>query len=240
MKLKTILDTCNTISPFELQESWDNSGLQIGALNDTIESVVLALEVDESLLKTLKPHTLLITHHPLIFSGLKCLDFETFPAKLIQIMVQNNISLIAMHTNFDKTHLNKYVALEVLKKEIIKQDDFLAYMQYDMAWEDFCQSVQKAFGLQSLKTVSCNTEVKKVALCTGSGASLLPHVEADCFLTGDIKYHDAMQAKALGISMIDIGHYESERFFSEILLKELKNFGIQAIISNSINPFDYK
>jgi putative NIF3 family GTP cyclohydrolase 1 type 2 len=109
-----------------------------------------------------------------------------------------------------------------------------------MPWEQFCADIKTAFGLKQLKTVVSTNHVKKVALCTGSGASLLPHVKADCFLTGDIKYHDAMAAKALGIAMIDIGHYESERFFSEIMLKELKNFGIQAIISNSINPFDYK
>ena len=50
--------------------------------------------------------------------------------------------------------------------------------------------------------------LKSVALTTGSGMSLLPNIKADCFLTGDIKYHEAMEAKARGISLIDIGHYE--------------------------------
>jgi putative NIF3 family GTP cyclohydrolase 1 type 2 len=68
---------------------------------------------------------------------------------------------------------------------------------------------------------------------------MLSSIKADLYLTGDIKYHDAMLAKALNISMIDIEHFASEKFFSEILAKELKNFGLQAIISQSINPFDY-
>ena len=56
--------------------------------------------------------------------------------------------------------------------------------------------------------------MKNVAIVTGSGMSLIGDVKADCFLTGDIKYHDAMEAKARGISLIDIRHYESERYFS--------------------------
>ena len=78
-----------------------------------------------------------------------------------------------------------------------------------------------------------------MALTTGSGCSLIPKIEADCFLTGDIKYHDAMQAKALNLSLIDIGHYESEQFFAKILEQYLKNLGLEAIITQSKNPFTY-
>ena len=59
------------------------------------------------------------------------------------------------------------------------------------------------------------------------------------FLTGDIKYHDAMQAKSIGLSLIDIGHYESEHFFAQILLKHLKFLGLEVIIASSKNPFTY-
>jgi putative NIF3 family GTP cyclohydrolase 1 type 2 len=78
-----------------------------------------------------------------------------------------------------------------------------------------------------------------VALTTGSGGSLIKSINAECFLTGDIKYHDAMEAKSINLSLIDIGHFESERFFAEILLKHLKNLGLEAIISSSKNPFTY-
>ena len=62
-------------------------------------------------------------------------------------------------------------------------------------------------------------------------------VEADCFLTGDIKYHDAMKALSENLMMVDIGHYESEQFFAEILAEELKNLPLLVIISHSKNPF---
>ena len=65
------------------------------------------------------------------------------------------------------------------------------------------------------------------------------NIEADCFLTGDIKYHDAMEAKALGLSMMDIGHYESERYFGEVLAQHLEKLGLSVIISPSKNPFTY-
>ena len=63
-------------------------------------------------------------------------------------------------------------------------------------------------------------------------------VDADCFLTGDIKYHDAMKALSEGLMMVDIGHYESENFFAQILYDELKVLPLLAIIANSKNPFE--
>ena len=239
MKIRDIYEKLNELSPFELQESWDNSGLQVGSMNDEIEHIVLSIDIDEALLESVKPNTLLITHHPLIFGGIKSFDFDTFPPNFIKKMVTKNISAIAMHTNFDITHLNDYVATEVLGLKIERKEGFLAYMHVASSFEDFAAKVQKVFGLEVLKAVVCHDKIESVALCTGSGASMLRDVKADLLLTGDIKYHDAMLAKALGISMIEIGHYESEHFFAPILQKELKNLGIQAIISQSVNPFSY-
>ncbi len=239
VKLKKILEICNEISHFELQESWDNSGLQIGNLQEEIENIVVSLEIDASLIETIPANSVVITHHPLIFDGLKQLDFNTYPAKFIQKMIQKNISAIALHTNFDQTHLNDYVAKEVLGFEIAEKDGFVAYVDVDMKFDALCDLVAKSFDLKHQKIVKAKERIKRLALCTGSGASMLDEVKADCYLTGDIKYHDAMLAKALGTAMIEIGHYESERFFSDILAKELKNFGLQAIIAHSQNPFDY-
>ncbi len=239
MKVSEIYEKLNELSPFELQESWDNSGLQVGSMSDEVEHIVLSIDIDEALLESVEPNTLLITHHPLIFGGIKSFDFDTFPPNFIKKMIAKNISNITMHTNFDITHLNDYVATEVLGLEIEKKEGFLAYMQVGSDFETFAKKVQDVFGLEVLKCVQCHDKIESVALCTGSGASMLRDVKADLFLTGDIKYHDAMLAKALGISMIDIGHYESEHFFAPILQKELKNLGIKAIISQSVNPFIY-
>ncbi|DAB29617.1 MAG TPA: Nif3-like dinuclear metal center hexameric protein [Sulfurimonas sp. UBA12504] len=239
MKISEIYKRLDELSPFTLQESWDNSGLLLGDFSQEVKRVVLSIDVDEKLIDTIDEDTLLITHHPLIFSGLKQLQFGKYPANLIQKMLRKNISNIAMHTNFDQTHLNEYVAKEILGYEIIKQEGFVIYLKIDEDFDTFAKKVSTAFGLFHTKCVKCSEYVKIAALTTGSGCSLMRFIEAECFLTGDVKYHDAMEAKSVNLSLIDIGHYESERFFSQILAKHLKNLGLEVIISSSENPFTY-
>ena len=239
MKILEIYDFLNELSPFELQENWDNSGLLIGDFNEEISQIALSIDVDEKLIDSLENNTLLITHHPIIFGGLKQLEFSKYPANLIQKMIRKNISNIAMHTNFDQTHLNEYVATEVLGYKISKKDGFVAYLEVDENFDSFAIKVSNAFGLKCARTVKCSEHVIKVALTTGSGCSLMKSLDADCFLTGDVKYHDAMEAKSINLSLIDIGHYESEHFFAQILEKHLKNLGLKVIIASSENPFTY-
>jgi len=239
MKISEIYNFLDKLSPFELQEPWDNSGLLIGDFNQEIQKIVLSIDVDEALIDSMEENTLLITHHPLIFGGLKQLEFSKYPANLIHKMIQKNISNISMHTNFDQTHLNEYVATEILGYKITQKDGFVAYLDIDEDFDTFAKKVASAFSLPHAKCVKSSKRVKRAALTTGSGCSLIKSIKADCFLTGDVKYHDAMEAKSINLSLIDIGHFESEQFFAEILLKHLKNLGLEAIISSSKNPFTY-
>lgn len=239
MKISEIYKFLDELSPFELQESWDNSGLLLGDFNQEVKKIVLSIDVDESLIDSMQKDTLLITHHPIIFGGLKQLEFSKYPANLIQKMIQKNISNIAMHTNFDQTHLNEYVATKVLGYKIAQKDGFVAYLDVDEEFDSFAKKVSLAFGLPHARCVKSSNRVKRVALTTGSGCSLLKSIDADCFLTGDVKYHDAMEAKSIKLSLIDIGHFESEHFFAQILHRHLKNLGLEAIISSSKNPFTY-
>ena len=75
MKLQEIYDVLNQISPFELQEKWDNSGVLIGSMDDEIENVYISIDLDLELAKSIEPNSLIITHHPLIFSVLFSLCF---------------------------------------------------------------------------------------------------------------------------------------------------------------------
>ncbi len=240
MRVEAIYNVLNELSPFEMQASWDNSGLILGSYDQEVTNVVLSLDIDEALLESVEEGSLIITHHPLIFSGIKSMDFATYPSKLLAKMIEKKIANIAMHTNFDLTHLNAYVAEKVLGKTVLNRDEYLLYFDVQSSMEEFSVEVAKAFGLTHVKSVIAHDRaIKRVALCTGSGASMIGEIDADLFLTGDIKYHDAMEAKMLGLSMIDIGHFESERFFGEILAEDLKNLGLTVIISSSENPFTY-
>ena len=238
MKIKEIYQKLNTLSPFTLQEKWDNSGLLVGDMEREFESIALGLDLDKESLESAKENTLFIVHHPLIFSGLKELDFSVYPANLLEIMIKKNLSLIAMHTNFDKTHLNAYVFEKILgfKKEF--QDEFICRTTGEWSKNELLSLLKVKLGLEVLKVVSPKQKISSIALTTGAGASLMDEVNADCFLTGDIKYHDAMKAMSQNLMMVDIGHYESEQFFVDVLKSELENLGLLGIITQSQNPFE--
>ncbi|MFK5975716.1 MAG: Nif3-like dinuclear metal center hexameric protein [Sulfurovum sp.] len=237
MTLKQIHEKLNEISPFELQEKWDNSGLIIGDMDREVSNIVLSLDVDIDNIQNASEGTLFIVHHPLIFGKLTELDFSKYPANLIEEMILRKQSLIAMHTNFDKTHLNRYVFEKVLGFKVEMQNDFLCLAKGEWNYKELLAILREKLNLPTLKVIGKKEKITSIALTTGAGASLLNFVEADCFLTGDIKYHDAMSALSQDLMMVDIGHYESEMFFAQIMLEELKSLPILAIISNSKNPF---
>ncbi|ADV45965.1 Nif3-like dinuclear metal center hexameric protein [Nitratifractor salsuginis] len=237
MKIRDILDYLNELSPLELQEKWDNSGLIVGHPERSVEEVVVSLDLDDAMIDSAPERALFVVHHPLIFGKLTDLDFRRYPADLIEKLIRKGQSLIAMHTNFDQTHLNRYVFTEVLGLEPEREEPFLCEARVDWSLEELQGRLREAFGLKVLRMVAPRERIGSVALCTGSGASLMDRVEAECFLTGDIKYHDAMKAMSQGLMMVDIGHWESERFFAELMAVQLKTLPISVIISPSKNPF---
>ncbi len=240
MRLGEIYAFLNSISPFELQESWDNSGIQIGSLDDEVARICLSLDADSSLLESLEENTLIITHHPLIFKGLKRFDSTKYPANLMQKMIQKNITQIAMHTNFDKTHLNKYVASNVLGLKILSEEDFCLELEVGKSFDEFCSHIKKALKIEHLRVVQTKDFIQTATLTTGSGADFIPRIKTDCFLTGDMKYHQALEAKENNLCIIDINHFESECHFVGALAENLQNFPLKVIMSNSFNPFKYK
>lgn len=243
MKIKDIYGFLDTLSPFELQEKWDNSGLLVGNENDEFENIYISLDLDLNLIEQIKPNSLVITHHPLIFSPLKKINDISYSEKILKQLIKKDIYLISMHTNIDKTHLNAYVGNKVLGFDFIQSDDFILTANIDMSFERLQNHIKDKLGMSVLKVVDTLNHIGSVALTTGSGMSLLPQIKADCFLTGDIKYHEAMEAVSREISLIDIGHYESEIHFCtllEMLLEDyLKKNEKKAIILASQNPFKY-
>ncbi|MDR1614480.1 MAG: Nif3-like dinuclear metal center hexameric protein [Campylobacteraceae bacterium] len=239
MKIEKIYEFLDNLSPFELQEEWDNSGLIAGSMQDEVESVCVSLELNSEIVQSAPEKTLFITHHPLIFKGLKKLDFTTYPANIIKILAKKECAALAMHTNIDKTHLNRYVVERILKQEIIKESDFICYFDANMSFDELILSVSNRLDIQNLKVVRSGENIKRAALCTGSGGDLLNGVDADCFISGDFKYHHAVTAKENKLSLIDIGHFESEHYFTNILGEHLKNFPLKVIIADSKNPFEY-
>lgn len=241
-KVKEIYQICDELSAFSLQEKWDNSGLNLGSMEQEVSQIYLCLEADREIVDSLPPHSLLITHHPLIFTALKALNPLSYPSNLLYTLIAKNCSLLAMHTNFDITHLNPYFAQEVLGFDCLQPHLYALKTQCNLSFEDLCQRVESKMQISEYKLLQASEKIEEIYFCCGSGASLIssipPHRHA-CLITGDVKHHDAMLANSLGISLIDVGHYESEKYFAEILHKNLKNFGYEAIISPLKNPLEF-
>ena len=238
MKIKDIYRRLDEISPFEVQESWDNSGLLVGEFESEVKKIYISLDIDESVIEKIDQNSLLITHHPLIFKPLKDVVGEAFSKKFLKELIKKDISLISMHTNFDKTHLNKFFAEKVLGFEGLAED-FVYYVDLDIDFDELVDLVKKRMNLNTIRVVKAKEKIKKIAITTGSGMGLLNLIKADCFLTGDIKYHEAMDAKARGINLIDIEHFHSEKYFVDALFEEIKNWNIEIIKINSKNPFEF-
>lgn len=112
MKVKSLLNTLDTIAPFFLQESFDNSGIQFADLDAPVTKILLSLDVTQGVLDEALENkiNLIIAHHPLLFSPLKQITKQKNP--LFFKIITNKINLLAMHTNYDlaENGLNDYVA----------------------------------------------------------------------------------------------------------------------------------
>lgn len=239
MKIAEIYQILDEIAPFEAQESWDNSGLLLGNMDDEFDKIYASIDLDSNLIQKIEKNSLVITHHPLIFKGLKSLNPSVYPSNLIYEIIKKDIKLISMHTNFDKFVLNKFVASEILGYEIAEIRDFLVFFEVNKSFDEFAKEIKQKLKISNLRVVKAGEFIKTATLCTGSGADLLGSFKSDCFLTGDIKYHSALESLENKISLIDINHFESEAYFGQSLAKNLQKYNLNIIITNSINPFLY-
>ncbi|MFP6031242.1 Nif3-like dinuclear metal center hexameric protein [Helicobacter pylori] len=236
--VREVLEVLNRLSPFELQELWDNSGLNVGSENHEFSEIVACLEITLKIALNAPQNALIITHHPLIFKPLKTLNDETYPGNILKILIQKNISVISMHTNFDKTHLNKHFASTLLGFDnLMEKGIMLVKENANMEFDALVKKIKSSLGVGSLACVKSSQMIKDLAFVCGSGASMFSSLkEQSCLVTGDVKYHDAMIAQSLGISLIDATHYYSERGFVLIMAEILHSFNYLVTIENFKNP----
>lgn len=236
--VKEVLEVLNRLSPFELQESWDNSGLNVGSENHEFSGIIACLEITIQIALNTPQNALIITHHPLIFKPLKTLNDEAYPGNILKILIQKNISVISMHTNFDKTHLNKHFASTLLGFDNLKEEGLMLVKENaNIEFDALVKKIKSSLGVGLLTCVKSSPTIKDLAFVCGSGASMLSSLKAQsCLITGDVKYHDAMIAQSLNISLIDATHYYSERGFALIMAEILHSFNYLVTIENFKNP----
>ena len=102
----------DAVIPFSLAESWDNCGLQVGRLDAPATKILVALDVTMEVMAAALDWKadLVLTHHPLMITPLKQLDFNVMPGAAVALSAVNNISIVSLHTNLDKARggLNDY------------------------------------------------------------------------------------------------------------------------------------
>lgn len=210
-------------------EPWDNCGLLIGRRNHGIKGILLALELTEEILKEAKMNhcDLIITHHPVIFGGVQqILEDEQ---KLIYHAIKNDIAVYSAHTNFDmiKDGLNDYVCslLGARNISVLPEDETGIIRLFDIdksSASEFSRFLMEKLQVQDIRLIgSAHKDIRRVGLVTGSGVSYAKTAfenGADLFITGDIKYHEAMDYAQNRQVLIDAGHFGTEKHFKDAML----------------------
>lgn len=240
MKAIEIIKSIEKKYPVSFAESWDNSGFLVGDADWEVKKIFLALDVtDETLEMAVKAGAdMMITHHPLIFSGIKQVTAGNFIGRRLIKLIENHICYYAMHTNFDVLgmadlsadllNLKDRQVLEVTWQEEGRSEGIgrVGKLPREMTLEECGKFVKKQYRLPFVKLYGePEKKVNSAAVCTGSGKSLMKEVlakKAEVYITSDMDYHSAIDAGAQGVAVIDAGHYGTEYIFMEYMKQELK------------------
>lgn len=222
-------------------EEWDNVGLLVGDDTQEISHVFLALDLTEEVLsQALEAGAdMIVTHHPMIFSGIKKINNHTLTGRKILALAGRGIPYYAMHTNYD------IMGMADLSADYLKLVD-TKVLSVTEEGENGVQGFGRVGRLPEKMTLrACGEYVKRcnrlsevriygdleavvetAAICTGSGKSMIREARASgaqVYITGDIDYHTGIDTVAEGLYLIDAGHYGTEYIFAEAMEKEIRS-----------------
>lgn len=231
MKVNEIFNILNEYAPLEIAEEWDNVGLIIGNKNNDVNKILLALDCTLDVVKEAVSSkcNLIITHHPLIFSGIKTIHSETPLGKKLELLIKNDISVISMHTNLDKADggVNDVLIKKIggINIEKLNEEEYslgrIADLKEETTLLEFVEKVKEQLNVCGIKYIGDDDKkIKRIAVVSGSGSEFyIDGVKnnADVFITSEVKHHIALEVKELDFAIIDAGHFETEN----IILNEI-------------------
>lgn len=247
MQIRELIEKLEEKYPFELQEEWDNSGLQLGNPEEELKGVVLSLDLEEGAIDYAledKKANLIITHHPYLFNPTKSIDFRDSFYNRLRKCIKNDITVFAFHTNLDiadggvNDNLAKILGLRDIKSLENGKELGLGRCGYidKKPAEKFLRDVKDKLEASGIVVYgNYNKIIEKVALCGGAGSFLLEDAineSCDLMITGDVKYHEAMDMSNKGIIIADVGHFASENHIIYKLQSE-----IEEIIGKEVYTF---
>ena len=258
MKVKDITAVIEEFAPLSIQESWDNSGLLIGSPDDEVTGVLVGFDctpelVDEAVSKGCN---MVVTHHPLIYKGVKRINSKDPVGAAIVKAVKAGVAVYAAHTTADKVIEGVSGAmaakLGLQNVQILEPDadgsglGCVGDFPRPMCAQSALEHVKNAFGLKVIRHSRLVTRpITRVAVMGGSGGSEIQAAMAagaQLYITGDISYHNFFTPE--GFMIMDIGHFESEVGIVDIFLSKIRkifpNFAVlkSAVLERS-NPVRY-
>lgn len=255
MKAYEIIDIIERTAPLGLSYSWDNSGLLVGDKDKEVKKVYLTLDVnmytvDEAVSVGAD---MIISHHPIMFGGIKKIDYSSPQGYVIKQLILNDITLYASHipTDTAKGGINDALAekLNLRDIKIIEPSEEypgcglgrVGFTEKTISLDEFAQRVKSVLNTPFVRVIG-NGDIKINCVAVGGGAcdDLIPKAKkmgADVMLTADMKYHISMDSAESGIAVVDAGHFPTEVFVTDIFEKLLKGTDIEIIKSTERDVF---
>ena len=236
-----ILDYLETLAPRSMKMDWDNVGLLCGGRSRPVTKVLLALDPFEGVCREAKEwgEELIVTHHPLIFNPLKAVTDETALGRSIQLLCAAGISAVNAHTNLDcapggvndclaaALGLRDVRAIDPMGTDELGREWGLLRMGTvpEQSLDAFLATVKAALHCPGLRYAAGMRPIRRVAVGGGACGGELEAVAAsgcDAFVTADLKYNQFADAAALGLTLIDAGHFETENPVCEYLAAQVR------------------
>lgn len=237
MNRNHLIEIIESISPSDTAESWDNCGWQVNCAGEEVKTVLVALEVtnqviDEAIAEGAQ---LILTHHPMLFSGIKKVEESDVTGGYLFRLIQSGISVYACHTSFDKAaggnndYLGRLLELENVR-HFENGNPFCRKGEtpFEITFAELMHRAAEAFAIDEshfrcVGDLSCS--IATVGWCTGAGSEFIRDAfdeGCDLYITGDLKFHEAQAAGEMGICVLDAGHYGTEKIFAENMADQLR------------------
>ena len=242
--------------PKNLAEDWDNVGLLVGDNKQDIRKIQVSIDATERVIDhaIVNDVNMIITHHPFIFKGIKNINFSNPMGRKIRKLIKNDINVYSIHTNLDSANggLNDYILnllgiddSKILDKNLIDENCGIGRiykLKEECTVKEYIKILKEKLEVENLRVISTNLDkkIKKIGLVNGSGMSYWRKAKSlgvDLFITGDVGYHEALDARENNLDVIDIGHFECEQHFTKLLKTYFEKMNIDVIIYNDEPTF---
>lgn len=236
MKAREIIEMIEKMAPTELQEPYDNTGIQIGDTERDIKGILVSVDITERVVDEAieKGMDMIVAHHPLLFRGLKKVTGKSYVERVAIKAIKNDIILYAAHTNLDKCRggvswkMAERLGLRNVTVLVPEEGGTglgcIGELPTPTDEREALLKVKEAFSAGCVRhTEMTGRKVKRIAVCGGSGAEFIDNAikaGAEMYVTGDVKYHEFFNAENK-IVIADIGHFESEQATKEIFYDEI-------------------